>query len=146
MVCSTESESERWQSCQWRGRDAYARQDPPTPQVCRWPFAWRKAKSRRNWSSLLVLVHWYAREGEQCRCLNDAFGLKCWHAWQSFEENSTLEGILGELILPSVKRKEINLKEKGLMSLGLCCLIARVCTRHDSIHDHPLHYISREWH
>ncbi|EGO03950.1 hypothetical protein SERLA73DRAFT_165497 [Serpula lacrymans var. lacrymans S7.3] len=43
----------------------------------------------------------------------------------TFEENSTLEGILGELILPAVKSKELLLREKGLVSLGLCCLIAR---------------------
>ncbi|PSR90834.1 hypothetical protein PHLCEN_2v4803 [Hermanssonia centrifuga] len=43
----------------------------------------------------------------------------------TFEENSTLEGILGELIIPAVKRKELLLREKGLVSLGLCCLIAR---------------------
>ncbi|KAH9887359.1 nuclear condensing complex subunit, partial [Cubamyces lactineus] len=43
----------------------------------------------------------------------------------TFEENSTLEGILGELIVPAVKRREMALREKGLISLGLCCLIAR---------------------
>ncbi|KAG1861260.1 nuclear condensing complex subunit [Suillus subluteus] len=43
----------------------------------------------------------------------------------TFEENSTLEGILGELIIPAVKRKELVLREKGLICLGLCCLIAR---------------------
>ncbi|KAI0266182.1 nuclear condensing complex subunit [Gloeopeniophorella convolvens] len=43
----------------------------------------------------------------------------------TFEENSTLEGILGELIVPAVKRKELVLREKGLVCLGLCCLIAR---------------------
>ncbi|EMD37496.1 hypothetical protein CERSUDRAFT_154154 [Gelatoporia subvermispora B] len=43
----------------------------------------------------------------------------------TFEENSTLEGILGELIIPTVKRKELALRQKGLVCLGLCCLIAR---------------------
>ncbi|TFY65773.1 hypothetical protein EVG20_g5314 [Dentipellis fragilis] len=43
----------------------------------------------------------------------------------TFEENSTLEGILGELVVPAVKRKEVVLREKGLVTLGLCCLIAR---------------------
>ncbi|KAI0090375.1 nuclear condensing complex subunit [Irpex rosettiformis] len=43
----------------------------------------------------------------------------------TFEENSTLEGILGELIIPAVKRKELSLRERGLVCLGLCCLIAR---------------------
>ncbi|KAF8635423.1 hypothetical protein AX15_000413 [Amanita polypyramis BW_CC] len=43
----------------------------------------------------------------------------------NFEDNSTLEGILSDLIIPSVKRKEPALREKGLISLGLCCLIAK---------------------
>ncbi|KIM91366.1 hypothetical protein PILCRDRAFT_810639 [Piloderma croceum F 1598] len=43
----------------------------------------------------------------------------------TFEENSTLEGILADLIIPAVKRKELALREKGLISLGLCCLIAK---------------------
>ncbi|KAK2461192.1 hypothetical protein APHAL10511_006719 [Amanita phalloides] len=43
----------------------------------------------------------------------------------SFEDNSTLEGILSDLIIPSVKRKEPALREKGLIGLGLCCLIAK---------------------
>ncbi|GJE85117.1 condensin complex subunit 3 [Phanerochaete sordida] len=43
----------------------------------------------------------------------------------TFEENSTLEGILGDLIIPSVKRREMLLRERGLVCLGLCCLIAR---------------------
>lgn len=41
-----------------------------------------------------------------------------------FEDNSPLEGILGELITPSVKRKESLLRQKGLVPLGICCLIA----------------------
>jgi hypothetical protein len=45
---------------------------------------------------------------------------------KTFEENSTLEGILADLIIPAVKRKELALREKGLVSLGLCCLIAKV--------------------
>lgn len=45
---------------------------------------------------------------------------------QSFEENSTLEGILGELIIPAVRNHEVALRERGLICLGLCCLIARV--------------------
>jgi hypothetical protein len=38
-----------------------------------------------------------------------------------------LNGILRELIIPSVKRKELAFREKGLVVLGLCCLIAKVC-------------------
>lgn len=30
-----------------------------------------------------------------------------------------------DLIIPAVKRKELTLREKGLVALGLCCLIAR---------------------
>ena len=45
---------------------------------------------------------------------------------QSFEDNSTLEGILADLIIPAVKRKELVMREKGLVALGLCCLIAKV--------------------
>jgi condensin complex subunit 3 len=41
-----------------------------------------------------------------------------------FEENST-GGILGKLIVPAVKHKELVLHEKGLVCLCLCCLIAR---------------------
>ena len=47
-------------------------------------------------------------------------------AIQSFEDNSTLEGILQDLIIPSVKRKELAMREKALISLGLCCLLAKV--------------------
>ncbi|KAF9476968.1 hypothetical protein BDN70DRAFT_811386 [Pholiota conissans] len=43
----------------------------------------------------------------------------------TFEDNSTLEGILADLIIPSVKRKELAMREKALVALGLCCLIAK---------------------
>ncbi|KAG5353772.1 hypothetical protein C0989_002555 [Termitomyces sp. Mn162] len=43
----------------------------------------------------------------------------------TLDENSTLAGILDELIIPSVKRKEYIFREKGLISMGLCCLIAK---------------------
>ena len=36
-----------------------------------------------------------------------------------------MEGILSDLIIPAVKRREMVLRERGLVSLGLCCLIAR---------------------
>lgn len=45
----------------------------------------------------------------------------------------TLEGILTELIVPAVKRKELLFREKGLTSLGLCCLIAKVCVFRGSL-------------
>ncbi|KAK7023043.1 nuclear condensing complex subunit [Favolaschia claudopus] len=43
----------------------------------------------------------------------------------NFEDNSTLEGILADLIIPAVRRKEVGIREKGLVGLGLCCLIAK---------------------
>lgn len=46
---------------------------------------------------------------------------------QNFDENSTLEGLLSDLIIPAVKRKKLALRERGLVNLGLCCLIAKVC-------------------
>jgi condensin complex subunit 3 len=45
---------------------------------------------------------------------------------QTFDENSTLDGILAELIIPAVKSKEPALRERGMIALGLCCLIHRV--------------------
>ncbi|KIY72680.1 hypothetical protein CYLTODRAFT_19435 [Cylindrobasidium torrendii FP15055 ss-10] len=43
----------------------------------------------------------------------------------SFEENVILEGLIADLIVPAVKSKDIVMREKGLISLGLCCLIAK---------------------
>ncbi|KAJ7785293.1 nuclear condensing complex subunit [Mycena maculata] len=42
-----------------------------------------------------------------------------------FEDNSTLEGVLADLIVPAVRRKEPAIREQGLVALGLCCLIAK---------------------
>ncbi|KAL4072446.1 nuclear condensing complex subunit [Scleroderma yunnanense] len=63
-------------------------------------------------------------DASDLRCLSLCIGM-LERVNGTFEENSTLEGILGELIVPSVKRKELALREKGLVCLGLCCLIAR---------------------
>ncbi|KAF5378891.1 hypothetical protein D9615_006988 [Tricholomella constricta] len=57
------------------------------------------------------------------RCLSLCIGM-LERVNSTLEENSTLDGILKELIIPSVKRKELVFREKGLVSLGLCCLIA----------------------
>ncbi|KIM49317.1 hypothetical protein M413DRAFT_438505, partial [Hebeloma cylindrosporum] len=43
----------------------------------------------------------------------------------TFEENITLDGVLQGLIIHSVQRKEPIFRERGVKSLGLCCLIAR---------------------
>ncbi|KAL0578384.1 chromosome condensation complex Condensin, subunit G [Marasmius crinis-equi] len=58
------------------------------------------------------------------RCLGLCIGM-LERVDESFEDNSTLEGVLTDLIIPAVKRKESALREKGLISLGLCCLIAK---------------------
>ncbi|KAJ7739418.1 hypothetical protein DFH07DRAFT_983601 [Mycena maculata] len=42
-----------------------------------------------------------------------------------FEDNSTLEGVLADLIVPTVRRKKPAIREQGLVALGLCCLIAK---------------------
>ncbi|KAF8207192.1 nuclear condensing complex subunit [Mycena galopus ATCC 62051] len=41
------------------------------------------------------------------------------------DENSTLQGVLADLIIPSVKSKDEQFREKGLIALGLICLIAK---------------------
>jgi len=46
---------------------------------------------------------------------------------QTFDENPTLDGILAELIIPAVKSKDPTVRERGIIALGLCCLIHRVC-------------------
>jgi condensin complex subunit 3 len=53
---------------------------------------------------------------------------------QTFEENSTLEGMLSELILPAVNSKNAALRERGLTCLGLCSLIHRVRLASPSCH------------
>ncbi|KDR81425.1 hypothetical protein GALMADRAFT_239313 [Galerina marginata CBS 339.88] len=58
------------------------------------------------------------------RCLSLCIGM-LERINSTFEENSTLDGMLKELILPAVQRKEPIFRERGLKSLGLCCLIAR---------------------
>lgn len=52
---------------------------------------------------------------------------------KTFEQNSTLEGVLQELVIPAVSRKDMALRKKGLVCLGLLCLIARV-SHFDLIH------------
>ncbi|KAJ7454809.1 nuclear condensing complex subunit [Mycena latifolia] len=43
----------------------------------------------------------------------------------TLDENSTLQGILADLIIPSVQSKEVEFREQGLIALGLFCLIAK---------------------
>ena len=78
---------------------------------------------------MLIAVYWNARACRQrarfSETLDSDAELKS--VTQKLEENSTLDGVLRELIIPSVKRKELAFREKGLVVLGLCCLIAKVC-------------------
>ncbi|KAB5594684.1 Condensin complex subunit 3 [Ceratobasidium theobromae] len=41
----------------------------------------------------------------------------------TLQENSALHGLVPELIIPSIQSKSHQLRERGLMCLGLCCLI-----------------------
>jgi condensin complex subunit 3 len=41
-----------------------------------------------------------------------------------------LDGILAELIIPAVKSKDPSMRERGMITLGLCCLIHRVSVFH----------------
>ncbi|KZT12609.1 uncharacterized protein LAESUDRAFT_689301 [Laetiporus sulphureus 93-53] len=43
----------------------------------------------------------------------------------TFDENSTLGGVLADLILPSVNSTELHVRERGVITLGLCGLIAK---------------------
>ncbi|KAF9447221.1 hypothetical protein P691DRAFT_707172 [Macrolepiota fuliginosa MF-IS2] len=43
----------------------------------------------------------------------------------TFEENSTLEGLMRDLIVPSIHIKDAHIRERAFVSLGLCCSIAR---------------------
>lgn len=63
-------------------------------------------------------------DGIDLRCLSLCTGM-LERVNSKLEENSTLDGILRELIIPSVKRKELPFREKGFVVLGLCCLIAK---------------------
>ncbi|KAF9008698.1 nuclear condensing complex subunit [Cyathus striatus] len=42
----------------------------------------------------------------------------------TLDDNSTLHGILQDLVAPSAQRKELPFRQKGFVALGLCCLIA----------------------
>ncbi|CAE6436074.1 unnamed protein product [Rhizoctonia solani] len=46
----------------------------------------------------------------------------------SLQENSALHGLVPELIIPSIQSKHPQLREKGLICLGLCCLIDKRMT------------------
>ncbi|KAJ3515967.1 hypothetical protein NLJ89_g1427 [Agrocybe chaxingu] len=58
------------------------------------------------------------------RCLSLCIGM-LERVNSTFEENLILDGVLRELIIPSVQKKDAVFRERGLKALGLCCLIAR---------------------
>ncbi|KAK2461194.1 hypothetical protein APHAL10511_006721 [Amanita phalloides] len=58
------------------------------------------------------------------RCLSLCIGV-LERVNSKLEDNSTLSGVLMDLIFPSVQREEYHFQEKGLVSLGLCSLIDR---------------------
>ncbi|KAH9029983.1 nuclear condensing complex subunit [Lactarius pseudohatsudake] len=91
--------------------------DGPTTAAPRAP---RGSKSHAE----MTAVERERADAMDVRCLDLCIGM-LERVNGTFEENSTLEGILGELIVPAVKRKELVLREKGLVCLGLCCLITR---------------------
>lgn len=50
----------------------------------------------------------------------------CLRLLQSVQDNATLIGMIHELIVPSVKSKEPEIREQGLLCLGLCSLLDKV--------------------
>ncbi|KAJ1311200.1 hypothetical protein OPQ81_009701 [Rhizoctonia solani] len=46
----------------------------------------------------------------------------------TLQENSALHGLVPELIIPSIQSKHPQLRERGLICLGLCCLIDKRMT------------------
>ncbi|KAI7876242.1 hypothetical protein K492DRAFT_167295 [Lichtheimia hyalospora FSU 10163] len=50
---------------------------------------------------------------------------------ESLQDNSTLYGILNELIVPSVQSKEVVLREEGLHCLGLACALDKHLGHHN---------------
>ncbi|CAK5265065.1 unnamed protein product [Mycena citricolor] len=84
----------------------------------------RRAKTREDMSPDEAM----SADLTDLRCLEICISmLERVHGASNFEDNSTLEGILADLIIPAVRRKEVGIREKGVVSLGLCCLIAKAC-------------------
>ncbi|THV00743.1 hypothetical protein K435DRAFT_718742 [Dendrothele bispora CBS 962.96] len=88
--------------------------------------SFRKEKSLRRAKEAHEMTAEERRQADltDLRCLTLCIGM-LERVNGTFEDNSTLEGVLSDLIVPAVKRKELALREKGLVSLGLCCLIAK---------------------
>ncbi|KAI7850196.1 nuclear condensing complex subunit [Circinella umbellata] len=50
---------------------------------------------------------------------------------ESLQDNSSLYGVLNELIVPSVQSKEAVIREEGLHCLGLCCTLDKTLGHHN---------------
>ncbi|KAF2496768.1 hypothetical protein BU16DRAFT_458642 [Lophium mytilinum] len=61
--------------------------------------------------------------------------MKCLHIAQcmlqnvkcDLEENNILVTMLNNLVVPAVRSNEAPIRERGLLCLGLCCLLSKVC-------------------
>ena len=66
--------------------------------------------------------------------------LKCLHIAQcmlqnvdcSLEQNPHLVTMLNNLVIPAVRSQEAPIREKGLLCLGLCCLLDKVSLKYQS--------------
>ena len=62
--------------------------------------------------------------------------MKCLHIAQcmlqnvqcDLEQNSVLVTMLNNLVVPAVRSQEAPIRERGLLCLGLCCLLSKVCS------------------
>ncbi len=46
----------------------------------------------------------------------------------ALQQNGHLVSMLNNLVVPAVRSHEAPLRERGLLCLGLCCLLDKVCT------------------
>ncbi|KAI9319753.1 nuclear condensing complex subunit, partial [Dichotomocladium elegans] len=80
-----------------------------------------------------------AAEAEAFLLRKSLFQLKCLtickymleQSEESLQDNSTLYGVLNDLIVPSVQSKEVVLREEGLHCLGLCCILDKNLGHHN---------------
>ncbi|CAO3691481.1 unnamed protein product [Umbelopsis ramanniana] len=66
----------------------------------------------------------------QIKCLNICRNM-LERSEESLQENSSMYGLLNELIIPSVQSKEVVLREEGLHCLGLCCCLDKTLGLHN---------------
>ncbi|CAO3677491.1 unnamed protein product [Umbelopsis vinacea] len=66
----------------------------------------------------------------QIKCLNICRNM-LERSEESLQDNSSMYGLLNELIIPSVQSKEVVLREEGLHCLGLCCCLDKTLGLHN---------------